>query len=273
MANIDEYYEVALRLVRQAGDIIKDKMNRPKEVMIKSCDVDLVTESDREVEALFIKGITEKYPDHRFIGEEETSSGTNSVQLTDAPTWVIDPIDGTMNFVHGLPHTCISVALLVEEVTVIGIVYNPILEQLFTAKKGNGAFLNGNPIRVSGEKELSKALLMMEMGTSRDPEKMKTVFKNVQILTPKVHGVRTLGSAALNMCMVALGGADANFEFGIHIWDFAAGNLIVQEAGGVCIDPAGGPLDLLSRRLLCASTKELAEQIVALISQYYPPRD
>ncbi|KAF7988453.1 hypothetical protein HCN44_001026 [Aphidius gifuensis] len=270
--NLDEYYDVAFDLVKQAGDIIRDRINRPKDIMIKSCEVDLVTESDQQVEKLFMDGITAKFPDHRFIGEETTSSG-EKVQLTNSPTWVIDPIDGTMNFVHALPHTCISVALLIEKITEIAFIYNPVLEQLFTARRGQGAFMNGKPIKVSGEKELKKALLMQEMGTSRDPEKMKIVFENFQIFTSKVHGMRALGSAALNMCMVALGGADANFEFGIHIWDIAAGDLIVREAGGVCLDPAGGKLDLLSRRVLCASSIELAKEISVLISQYYPERD
>lgn len=101
---------------------------------------------------------------------------------------MIDPIDGTMNFVHGLPHTCISVALLINKVTEIGIVYNPIVEQLFTARRGQGAFMNKKAIKVSGEKEMKKSLIMVEMGTSRDPEKMKIVMENLQILTCKVHG-------------------------------------------------------------------------------------
>ncbi|KAK0081618.1 hypothetical protein PV325_011862 [Microctonus aethiopoides] len=270
--NLDNFYDVAFDLVKQAGTIIREKINRPKDVMVKSCEVDLVTETDKQVEKLFMDGISAKFPDHRFIGEETTSDGAK-IQLTDAPTWIIDPIDGTMNFVHGLPHTCISVALVINKVTEIGIVYNPILEQLFTARKGKGSFLNGTSIKVSGVKELKKALLMVEMGTSRDPEKMKVVMENIQILTSKVHGLRTLGSAALNMCMVALGGADANFEFGIHVWDIAAGDLIVREAGGVCIDPAGGPLNLFSRRVLCVSSSELAQELSQLLIQYYPEED
>ncbi|XP_039307050.1 inositol monophosphatase 1 isoform X3 [Solenopsis invicta] len=207
-----------------------------------------------------------------FIGEESTASG-QKVELTDAPTWVIDPIDGTMNFVHGLPYTCVSVALLINKVAEIGIVYNPIMEQLFTARKGQGAFLNGAPIHVSNEKELRKALVMVEMGTSRDSEKLKIVLQNIALLTSHVHGIRSFGSAALNMCMVAIGGADVSFEFGIHAWDIAAGDLIVREAGGVSIDPAGGLFDVMSRRTLCASSMELAQQLSKILIQYYPERD
>lgn len=187
MSNVDEYYTEILQLVKQAGSIIREKIYQRKDVLTKSCDVDLVTEWDQKVEKLLIDGISSRYPDHRFIGEESTSSG-QKVELTNAPTWIIDPIDGTMNFVHGLPYTCISVALLINKITEIGIVYNPILEQLFTARKGQGAFLNGAPIHVSNEKELRKALVMLEVGTSRDPEKLKIVLQNITLLTAHVHG-------------------------------------------------------------------------------------
>ncbi|CAL7935342.1 unnamed protein product [Xylocopa violacea] len=272
MANTDECYIAVLHLVKEAGFVVKEKINQPQDPMTKSSEIDLVTEWDQKVEKLLIDGISSKFPDHKFIGEEGTSLG-NKAELTNAPTWIIDPIDGTMNFVHAFPHTCISIALLVNKITEIGVVYNPISEQLFTARRGQGAFLNGAPINVSDVKELSKALLMMEMGTSRDPEKIKVVLENTNKLITKVQGTRSLGSAALNMCMVALGGADADFEFGIHSWDVAAGELIVKEAGGVCIDPAGGPFDLNSRRVLCASTMELAQELSKVLTQYYPERD
>ncbi|KAG7191174.1 hypothetical protein KM043_013970 [Ampulex compressa] len=245
MSSIDEYYVTILRLVKAAGSIIREKSYQHNKASTKSCDVDLVTEWDAMIEKMLMEGISSKFPDHKFIAEETTSSGKKA-ELTNAPTWIIDPIDGTMNFVH---------------------------EQLFTARRGNGAFLNGAPIQVSKEKELGKALLMVETGTSRDPEKMKIVLENVNLLTPKVHGIRALGSAALNMCMVALGAADALFEFGIHAWDIAAGDLIVREAGGVCIDPAGSHFDVMSRRVLCASTMELAQELSSVLVQYYPERD
>ncbi|KAH0947952.1 hypothetical protein HN011_003597 [Eciton burchellii] len=272
MLDINECNIQVLRLVKQAGSIVREKIYQRKDVLTKSCDVDLVTEWDQKVERLLIDGISSRYPDHRFIGEETTASGQKT-ELTNAPTWIIDPIDGTMNFVHGLPFTCISIALLVNKITEIGIVYNPIMEQLFTARKGQGAFLNAVPIHVSSEKELRKALVMVEMGTSRDPEKLEVVLQNITLLTSRVHGLRSLGSAALNMCMVALGGADVSFEFGIHAWDIAAGDLIVREAGGVSIDPAGGPFDVMSRRTLCASSMELAQELSKMLIQYHPERD
>ncbi|XP_066582599.1 inositol monophosphatase 1 isoform X2 [Prorops nasuta] len=251
--------------------MIRERTYKSREANLKSCDIDLVTEWDQKVEKLIIDGISSKYFDHKFIGEEGV--GGTKIQLTETPTWIIDPIDGTMNFVHGMPHSCISVALVVNKITEIGIVYNPFIEQLFTARRGKGAFLNGGPIKVSTEKELAKALVMIEFGTSRDPAKMDAVLKNVTHLTPLVHGIRCLGSAALNGCMVALGAAEIYYEFGIHCWDIAALDLIVREAGGVTIDPAGGPFDLMSRRVLCASSMELAQKIAKELTQFYPECD
>lgn len=270
--NIDEFFEAALSLVKTAGNLITEYREGCKLFELKSSDIDLVTEIDKKVEETLINGLSNKFPDHKFIGEETVSDG-GKCELTDDPTWVIDPVDGTMNFVHGFPHSCISVGLMINKVGVAGIVYNPILQQLFTAKKGQGAYLNGKPIHVSQVTELKKALITFETGTSRDEERYKAMLENFQLIVNKGHGVRSLGSAALNMCMVALGGADAYFEFGIHAWDIAAGAVIVREAGGVCIDPAGGPLDVLSRRVLAAGTTELAQELAQTLVQFYPERD
>ncbi|XP_058458003.1 inositol monophosphatase 1-like [Malaya genurostris] len=271
--NLDECYDHVMALVEEAGKIIAARNYGKKNVVEKSSNIDLLTETDQQVERLLMDGITAKYSDHKFIGEEETSAGKQA-ELTSAPTWIIDPVDGTMNFVHSFPHSCISIALLVDKVAEIAIIHNPVLNQKFTARRGKGAFLNGNQIRVSGESRLEYALATTEFGTSRDEEKTSVVLENIGKLIRVVHGMRSLGSAALNIAMVALGGADFNYEFGIHAWDIAAGDLIVREAGGVCVDPSGGPLDLMSRRFLCASTQELADKIIPLLTQYYPqPRD
>lgn len=124
----------------------------------------------------------------RFIGEEESSAGGAPNKLTDAPTWIIDPVDGTMNFVHAFPHSCISVGLVVNKITEIGIVYNPMLQQRFTARRGQGAFYNNKPIKVSGQKELGKSLITSEFGTTRDPEKLKVVKENFEKMAAKAHG-------------------------------------------------------------------------------------
>lgn len=147
----------------------------------------MVTETDRAVEKLLIDSLSKHFPDHKFIGEESVSAGVQCI-LTEAPTWIIDPIDGTMNFVHSFPHSCISIALFINRKPEIGIIYNPVLNQLFTACKGKGAYLNGNQIKVSNKISLAEALIMIEFGTSRDLEKSKVVLENQQILMGQVQG-------------------------------------------------------------------------------------
>lgn len=271
-AEIDKCFDVALGLVKEAGQLVREAIKKQKTIETKSCSVDLVTESDKAVEKLLIDGLTKAFPSHKFIGEESTAAGAKCV-LTDNPTWIIDPIDGTMNFVHSLPYTCISVGLWHGREALAGIIYNPVLEQMFTAKKGCGAYLNGEQIKVSGQKELSQALVFAEMGTSHDPEKVKTVLTNLTTLMPRAHGIRAMGSCALNMVMIAMGGADAIFEFGIHAWDTAAAAVVVLEAGGVVVDTAGGPFDVMRRRVLCASSPELAQELAGLLMQYEPTPD
>lgn len=169
--------------------LIKGRISsRTKKVDTKSGAIDFVTETDQEVERLLIEGLSKAFPDHKFIGEESVAGGARCT-LTEAPTWIIDPVDGTMNFVHSFPHSCISIALFIDKLPVIGIVYNPMLNQLFTAQKGKGAYLNGEKISVSGTSELGDALIMMEFGTSRDPEKRRIILENQQKLMPQVHGL------------------------------------------------------------------------------------
>lgn len=199
-----------------------------------------------------------------------------------------------MNFVHSYPHSCVSVALLVNKVTELAIIYNPMLEQLFTARRGQGTFYNGKRIHVSGQTDITKALINTEIFAYRETEKLNSILDNFRKIINTSHGykamsqhivvsqsdpfsfnrIRMMGSAALSLSMVALGGTDAFFDSGLHAWDIAAGDLIVREAGGVVLDPSGGPLDLMSRRVLAAATPELANQLANILTQYYPlPRD
>ncbi|KAK3893186.1 hypothetical protein Pcinc_002989 [Petrolisthes cinctipes] len=233
-----EWFTVALNLVKEAGKVVRAAINKKKNIEIKSSAVDLVTESDKAVEKMLISGLSSAFPDHKFIGEESVAGGEKCV-LTSEPTWIIDPIDGTMNFVHSFPYTCISVGLWVDKKAEIGIVYNPILEQMFTATKGEGAYLNGERIHTSGQTELSQSLVFAEMGTSHDPVKVDTVLTNLTTLMTKVHGIRAMGSCALNICQLATGGVDICYEYGVHAWDMAAASLLVTEAGGVVVDTEG----------------------------------
>ncbi|XP_066288604.1 inositol monophosphatase 1-like isoform X1 [Branchiostoma lanceolatum] len=271
----DDCFHAAVEVAREAGEEIRRAFSSEKRIETKSCAVDLVTETDQKVEKMIISTLREKFPTHSFIGEESAAAG-EKVELTDNPTWIIDPVDGTTNFVHGFPFVAVSIALSVNKEVVVGVVYNAILDQMFTGQIGKGAFMNGKPIHVSGQEDLSQSLLISEFGSSRDKEKMDLVFSNLgSFLNEKnsAHGVRSMGSAALNMSHVACGGGDAYFEFGIHCWDVAAGYLVVKEAGGVVLDTAGGPFDMMSRRVLCASSEKLARTIAEGLTQMELQRD
>ncbi|XP_014252262.1 inositol monophosphatase 1-like isoform X2 [Cimex lectularius] len=252
--------------------LIKQGIKAKKNILTKSSQLDLVTETDKKVEEALISHLHEHFPTHKFIGEE-SSYCEKELTLTDDPTWIIDPVDGTMNFVHGNPNTCISLALYIKKEPTIAIIYAPVLGDLYSSISGEGAFLNGEPIKVSMEKDLAKSLIIMECGSNSSPEKMTCVKQNFDAVYHASHGIRMYGSAALNIASVARGSADAYFEFGLHIWDMAAGYLIVKEAGGFVQDPNGGDLDLMSCRFMCASTMEVAQDLTKIIKQYYPKRD
>lgn len=255
--DIRTYYLKSFALVKEAGAIVRNAIGKGKNIETKSGFVDLVTETDKEVEKLLIGKLKEAFPDHRFIGEESVAAGIKC-ELTNDPTWIIDPVDGTMNFVHGFPAVAVSVALAVDKKVVVGIVYNPITDRMYTAEHSKGSFCNGHRLKVSGVADLSKALVVTEAGSRRDPSGMEFVFRNMHNIIKQAHGLRCMGSAALNMCSVAAGEADAYYEFGIHCWDMAAAALIVTEAGGIVMDTKGGPLNLMNRRVLCASSQALA---------------
>ncbi|XP_042366332.1 inositol monophosphatase 1-like [Plectropomus leopardus] len=268
-----ECMDYCLEVTRKAGQMIREALQKDIAVMQKSSPVDLVTETDQKVEQLIISSIKEKYPTHSFIGEESVAAGAPSV-LTDNPTWIIDPIDGTTNFVHRFPFVSVSIGFTVKKEIEFGIVYSCIEDKMYTARKGKGAFRNGEPIKVSGQEDISQSLVLTEMGFKKDPEHFKTMLANIRaILTIPVHGIRSPGSAAVNMCLVACGSADAYYHMGIHCWDMAGGAAVVTEAGGVIMDISGGPFDLMSRRLIVASSRAIAERIAKEVTQFHVGRD
>uniref|UniRef100_A0A914WZR1 Inositol-1-monophosphatase n=1 Tax=Plectus sambesii TaxID=2011161 RepID=A0A914WZR1_9BILA len=267
----DKYFEVALGLVKSAGRMVRDAFDRPfSEVQTKASNTDLVTETDQNVEILLTRGLSDAFPDHQFIGEESAAAG-KKIEFTDAPTWIIDPIDGTTNFVHRIPMICICVGLAVKKELRMGIVYNPITNELYTARTGQGAFKNGFRIYVSKTEELSKSVIASTLGihniVSQGPSWLDKSLSNARRqVEAGVRGIRSFGSAAINMVCVAQGSLDAYVEYGLHCWDVAAAAVILKEAGGVVIDPTGGEFNMMSRKVLCASTKELATQLSGMLT-------
>lgn len=268
-----ECLDFCVEVTKKAGQMIRDALEKDITIMEKSSPVDLVTETDQKVEQLIISSIREKYPTHSFIGEESVAAGAPSV-LTDSPTWIIDPVDGTTNFVHRFPFVAVSIGFTVKKVIEFGIVYSCVEDKMYTARRGKGAFCNGKPIKVSGQQDITKSMVLTEMGFKKDVDRFNTMLANIKaILSIPVHGIRSPGSAAINMCLVACGSADAYYHMGIHCWDMAGGAAVLTEAGGVIMDISGGPFDLMSRRLIVASSRAIADRLVKEIKEFPVGRD
>jgi myo-inositol-1(or 4)-monophosphatase len=219
-----QFVPAMAEIAREAGALLMGYFHRRVKVEYKG-DVDLVTEADRASEALITKRIRERWPGHNIIGEEGTRSEQGSEYR-----WYVDPLDGTTNFAHGFPVFCVSLALEYRDERVWAVIFDPTREEMFTAEKGGGAFLNGQPIHVSSVSNLAECLVATGF-PSHKRHKNPNIFFYHQI-TLKTHGVRRAGSAALDLCDVACGRFDGFWEFNLNPWDTAAGVLIVQEAGG-----------------------------------------
>ncbi|XP_031440135.1 inositol monophosphatase 1-like [Clupea harengus] len=268
-----ESMDHAIVVARKAGAVIRDALQNEVKIMTKSSSVDLVTKTDQRVERIIIDSVKEKFPKHSFIGEESVAAGEPCI-LTDNPTWIVDPVDGTTNFVHGFPFVAVSIGFAVNKELEFGVVYSCLEDKMYSARKGKGAFCDGEKLQVSDQTDMRKTMIISELGSNREPEKVSKIFSTMQrILCIPVHGIRGSGTAATNMCMVASGAVEAFFEIGIHCWDIAAGAVIVTEAGGVLMDVDGGPFDLMSRRMVSANNKTIADRIVKEIEIFPAERD
>merc|ERR1712216_425479 len=217
----------------------------------KSSGADLVTETDKKCEALITEIIHNKFSGHQIIGEE-TSDGNSDLRshLTDDPTWIIDPVDGTNNFVHKLPMVTVSIGVYVAKKPVAAVLYNPISKEMFTATIGGGAYMNGKRISVSGTKSLQKAAIASEAGYDRSDEGVALQLSRLDNVMRfgRVQSFRMHGCCTYNLTAIACGRLDGYFEgrnyrWGPKPWDWAAGALIVKEAGGVMSSMEGGELD------------------------------
>jgi inositol-phosphate phosphatase/L-galactose 1-phosphate phosphatase len=312
--DLDRALQVAEEAARAAGELIKASWGKAGGSAADASGADgvavetkggnaadLVTDVDQACETLIRDRIRAAFPDHGFIGEEESAAAAAAAKASGAadaaaaastaaaaaslpptaPTWMVDPLDGTANFVHAFPFSCTSIALCVGGEPVVGVVYNPIIGEFFSAKKGGGAFLNGRRLRLGGggggggEEEgkdtstlLSRALIGTEIGTSRDAEVMEAVFRRAKALTKASRSLRCGGSCALGLCGVAAGRLDAFYEIGFGgCWDVAAGALVVTEAGGCVLDPAGGKWGLMARRVLAARGEATGSAVAALLKE------
>uniref|UniRef100_A0A1I7ULX9 Inositol-1-monophosphatase n=1 Tax=Caenorhabditis tropicalis TaxID=1561998 RepID=A0A1I7ULX9_9PELO len=262
------FVDYAIELVKKAGTLVRTAFESAEsKVETKLSNTDLVTETDQAVEKLLIQGLSERFKGHRFIGEESVATGAK-IEWTDAPTWIIDPIDGTTNFVHRIPMIAICVGLAIKKQLRAGIVYNPITNELYLGQVGKGAFKNGFPIRASKNKSIAESVLILQLGSIRSPVMQNSFVESYKtaMFDKQCHGHRSFGSAAINMMMVAQGSCDGYVEYGIHAWDVAAPAVIVLEAGGIVTDPTGAPFDVMSRKVLAAGTSELGKDLSACLT-------
>ena len=215
----------------------------------------LVTEADHAAEKAIMSVIKTHFPDHQFLAEE-----TGEVKKSSAYKWIIDPVDGTVNFAHGIPLNCVSIAVEKDGQIILGCVYNPHLNELFFAEKGKGATLNDQPIHVSKETQAIKACLVTGFPYTyiNMPNGPLEIFER---FIRKGVPVRRLGSAAIDLCWVACGRFDGFYEHKLEPWDSAAGYLIVEEAGGTVTDLQGNPFSIYQHRLLATNGKIHAEMI------------
>lgn len=238
--------EVAAAAANAAGGILRSNFGGEQKVRFKG-EVDLVTEIDEQAERKIGEMLRQAFPAYGMLAEEGGSSpGAGEYR------WIVDPLDGTSNYAHGLPIFCVSIALERDGETVLGVVHDPMREETFIAERGGGATLNGRPIRVSGTDELIRALVATGLPYDRDtmPAALD-LFTRFAVLT---QGLRRLGSAALDVCYVAAGRLDAYYERGVRPWDVAAGALILEEAGGKVTDFRGEKIDLQGLEIVASNT-------------------
>ncbi len=218
----------AVKAARKGGDIALRYLNRLSDLEVRSkARNEFVTQVDHAAEAAIIESIRERYPDHGFLAEE---SGHHP---GDEYVWIIDPLDGTTNFVHGFPVFSVSIALRVRDQLEVGVVYDPCRQELFTATRGGGAQLDGRRIRVSAAHALEGALIGTGFPYRSNTTWLPRYMAMLRAVMENTAGVRRPGSAALDLCYVAAGRLDGFWEFGLNLWDIAAGSLMIREAGGV----------------------------------------
>jgi myo-inositol-1(or 4)-monophosphatase len=246
--DLDRAVAVAVETAREAGGLLIEEFRRPQEIRYKG-EVDLVTQADVRSERAVTSRLLREFPDHLIVGEELGEQKARAGQAR--YRWYVDPLDGTTNFAHGFPVFAVSLGLLDGDEPVAGVVYNPILDEMFTAIRGRGALLNGDSIRVSPVKRLSESLL----GTGF-PTRKRLSNPNIRYYweyTLRSHGVRRAGAAALDLCSVACGRFEAFWEFGLKPWDTAAAMLLVEEAGGRVTDFAEKPYHPGDREIVASN--------------------
>lgn len=260
---LSDFRDVAIEAATRAGQLLQAEAGKRRQVAFKGSPTNLVTEMDRRAEALIIEALQAAFPTHAILSEERGSVGAAS-----PCRWIIDPLDGTTNYAHGFPVYAVSIALEVEGKVVLGVAYDPTLDECFVAERGAGAFLNSDQLHVSATATLNESLL-----ATGSPYNIRETKDNnlaeYAAFSLRCQGVRRTGSAVLYLCDVAAGRLDGYWELRVGPWDVAAGLLMVEEAGGRVTDLDGGTLDLNAPRIV-ASNGLIHEQMLAVLKEIQP---
>lgn len=252
------------RIAQQAGVILRTKFVQPLKMAKKASAVDIVTEADQEAEVFISRELLRLYPEYHLVGEEGGGQG-KPIEEADYH-WYVDPIDGTTNFAGGVPHFCVSIALTdTDRKPIIGVIYNPNMNELYTATAGQGAYLNGKPIQVTQAETLIDSIVGSGFPYTKttDPDNNTREWS---AMTARVRGIRRMGSAALDFAYVAAGRFDGYWERNLNPWDALAGVLLVEEAGGTVTDFEGGNRPQWDERgRFVASNGRIHQQIVDVL--------
>lgn len=242
-----ELRALAESIARDAGAVLRERFEKTRTVEFKGRDTDLVTDADRASEALILGRLAREVPSHAVLSEEDGAHGAAG-----GYRWFVDPLDGTVNYAHGVPHFCVTLAVEDTRGLVAGVVFDPLRDECFSAGRGQGASLNGRVLRASPAGSLERALLCT--GFPYDVrERPQAPLGLLGRLLTQAQGMRRMGSAALDLAYVAAGRFDGFFEFGLKPWDIAAGGLLVTEAGGVMRQLGGQPWSPLASDIMAAA--------------------
>lgn len=259
--NFDKIRDVARQAALEAGNHLKCFYGQRPDVAFKGA-VDLVTDRDRECQDIIHRTIQKNFPGHSILAEEDLNVEKDKELL-----WVVDPLDGTINFAHSLPMFSVSIAFQVEGDTRVGVVYIPVLDEMFHGIRGSGAFLGSRPLGVSKEKDIGNCLLAT--GFPYDRRDNPSYVDNIKKFLVQVRGLRRMGSAAIDICYTAAGRFDGFWEPKLHPWDTAAAYMLVEEAGGRITDFSGNPYNPFMKECT-ASNSLIHQQMLDIINQSSP---
>jgi myo-inositol-1(or 4)-monophosphatase len=268
MLPASRFLDSAVTAARLGGDVLMRHLTEGVEMRDKSADggktYDLVSDADLESERAIAEYLRGQYPDHEFLGEEDLRGDLKAEHL-----WIIDPLDGTNNFAHQIPHFAVSIAYYQRGKPMVGAILNPARDDLFTAIAGQGAYRNGTRVSVCDARNLAKTLIGIGFYYDRGNMMRSTLSAVEELFGHHIHGIRRFGGAALDLCQVGCGHFGGFFEYELSIWDFAAGRLFVEEAGGMITDGFGNPLPIGTSSVV-ASNRHLHDAILQITSKHHP---